>query len=150
MAMDLSKSPTNRKLGWWWGFVAQLTAALPWWRNHGFIRDFMDYGLVMTGAGRFGDGEAPDVDFVTPIQAGFLYLNRWMEVLGGGTFIGMTYGGLLLIVGGWFGLQHLLKPRVGILGAGAIAWVIIVCSASQHTIIWHNTLEIFCIALVTW
>jgi len=93
MAMDLSKSPTNRKLGWWWGFVAQLTAALPWWRNHGFIRDFMDYGLVMTGAGRFGDGEAPDVDFVTPIQAGFLYLNRWMEVLGGGTFIGMTYGG---------------------------------------------------------
>ncbi|MGY8718777.1 MAG: hypothetical protein ACKVI3_13485 [Verrucomicrobiia bacterium] len=150
MEKDHSKSPTNRKLGWWWGFVALLTASLPWWRNHGFIRDFMDYGLVMAGAGRIGDGEAPYVDFVTPIQAGFLYLNRWMEVLGGGTFIGMTYGGLLLIVGGWFGLQHLLKPRVGILGAGAIAWVIIVSPSSQHTIIWHNTLGVFCIALVTW
>lgn len=145
-----SKPPSFSRYGWWWGCIAALTAALPWWRNHGFIRDFMDYGLVMAGAGRIGDGEAPYVDFVTPIQAGFLYLNRWVEAWGGGTFIGMTYGGLLLIVGGWYGLQHILKPRLGAMGATAVAWIIIVCSASQHTIIWHNTLGVFCIALVTW
>lgn len=150
MNKDLSNSPTTRKLGWWWGLVALLTAALPWWRNHGFIRDFMDYGLVMAGAGRIGNGEAPYVDFITPIQAGFLHLNRWVEILGGGTFIGMTYGGLLLILGGWLALQRMLKTHLSDLEAGGIAWIIIVCSASQHSIIWHNTLGVFCIALVTW
>ncbi len=145
-----SKPPLLRRYRFWWGCVAVLTAALPWWRNHGIIRDFMDYGLVMAGAGRIGDGEAPYVDFVTPIQAGFLYLNRGIEILGGGTFIGMTYGGLLLISGGWYGLRHLLNPRLGAMGSAVVAWIIIVCSASQHTIIWHNTLGVFCIALVTW
>ncbi|MDB4474569.1 hypothetical protein N9023_06135 [Opitutaceae bacterium] len=141
---------TSGKTTWWWGLAAIISAGLPWWRNHGLIRDFMDYGLVMAGAGRIGDGEAPYVDFITPIQAGFLYLNRGIEVFGGGTFIGMTYGGLALIIGGWLLLKSMLQDFCGKQKATWIAWIIIVCTASQHSIIWHNTLGVICVTAVVW
>lgn len=50
---------TNDRTTWWWGLAAIVSAGLPWWRNHDVIRDFMDYGLVMAGSGKIGDGEAP-------------------------------------------------------------------------------------------
>jgi len=141
---------TNDRTTWWWGLAAIVSAGLPWWRNHDVIRDFMDYGLVMAGSGRVGDGEAPYVDFITPIQAGFLYLNRGIEVIGGGTFIGMTYGGLALIIGGGLLLKSMLQDHGGKPQATWIAWIIIVCTASQHTIIWHNTLGVICVTAVVW
>lgn len=150
MAKKFLNQLTSEKSVWWWGLAAVVSAALPWWRNHGFIRDFMDYGLVMSGAGRIGDGEAPYVDFVTPIQAGFLFLNQWIETIGGGTFIGMTYGGLALIIGGWWLLRSMLQPNWGGRKSTWIAWIIIVCTASQHSIVWHNTLGVVCVAAAVW
>lgn len=74
-----------------------LIALLPWWRNHGYLRDLYDYGLVIAANGHLNLGERPYVDFTTPIQAGFLGLSWMFERLGGGTYGGLTLGGAALI-----------------------------------------------------
>lgn len=130
--------------------VLAITATLPWWRNHDHLRDFMDYGLVMAANGRMAAGEEPYVDFLTPIQAGFLKLNHAAEVLGGGDYLGLTRGGLALIVITFVGLQTMATRRCSGWMAALIAWAIAVGSAAQHTIIWHNTLGVLCLAAATW
>src|SRR5258708_32789999 len=77
--------------------VALITLA-PWWRNHHYLRDFYDYGLVMSGVGRIEAGERPFVDFVTPIQSGTFLFNGWAEKLGDGTYQAMTWGAAALVV----------------------------------------------------
>ena len=78
--------------------VVVLAALLPWWRNHSYLRDLYDYGLVIAANGHFNLGERPYVDFTTPIQAGFLGLGWLFERLGGSTYSGLTLGGAFLIV----------------------------------------------------
>jgi len=55
---------------------------LPWVRNHSYLRDFYDYGLVIAGLGLIEQGQHPYVDFTTPIQAGFFGLSRLIEYVG--------------------------------------------------------------------
>ncbi len=47
-------------------------ALLPWWRNHSYLRDLYDYGVVLEANGRLALGERPYVNFKSPMQAGFL------------------------------------------------------------------------------
>ena len=75
-----------------------LIALLPWWRNHGYLRDLYDYGLVIAANGHLNLGERPYVDFTAPIQAGFLGLWWMFERVGGSTYAGLTLGGAALIV----------------------------------------------------
>ena len=44
----------------------------------------------------------------------------------------------------------MLQDHCGKLNATWIAWIIIVCTASQHSIIWHNTLAVICVTAVVW
>lgn len=130
--------------------IVALVALLPWWRHHAYLRDFYDYGLVMSGVGRIAGGERPYVDFVTPIQTGTFLFNGWAEKAGGGTFQGMTLGGAALIVLAAIGLAYLFARRwpawLAVLAAGAL----VAMSASQHTIVWHNSIGALCVVAVAW
>lgn len=137
---------------WWQGLALgalALIVALPWIRNHDRLRDFMDYGLVMAAVGRMDAGEAPYRDFTTPIQAGFLQLNRWAEKIGGGDYLGMTYGGLALIVVSFLAMTWLLSQRLAMPWALFYAATLTTATASQHTIIWHNPLGVICLAFAS-
>lgn len=103
----------------------------------------MDYGLVAAASGRIQAGESPYVDFLTPIQAGFLQLNSWVETLLGGGFLGLTRGGALLIVVTFGSFAALLGRAWPRWFAIVLASAITILAASQHTIIWHNTLGVF-------
>jgi hypothetical protein len=91
--------------------LASILALAPWWRNHRFLRDFYDYGLVMAGVGRIATGERPYVDFLTPIQTGTFLFNVWAEKLGDGTYQAMTQGAALLIILSVFVLAGILYRR---------------------------------------
>lgn len=130
--------------------VGMLLALLPWWRNHGYLRDFYDYGLVMSGVGRIAGGERPYVDFVTPIQTGTFLFNGWAEKAGDGTFQGMTFGAAMLIMLATIGLMLLFAQRWPAWLATVMAVALVTMSASQHTIIWHNSVGALCIVAVAW
>lgn len=123
---------------------------LPWWRHHSFIRDFYDYGLVIAGVGRIAGGERPYVDFVTPIQSGLFLFNWLAEAAGGGNFQGMVRGGavftLAMLLGLWLVLARRMTPAPALL----VAFAVTAGSAAQHTIIWHNTVGVLCLALAAW
>lgn len=130
--------------------VGTVIALLPWWRNHGYLRDLYDYGLVLASNGHLDRGEKPYVDYTTPIQAGFLGLNWLIEKAGGGTYAGLTRGGAVLILGAGLLLPLMLARRWPWWAALLVGGVVTIASASQHTILWHNTLGVFCLALVSW
>jgi hypothetical protein len=130
--------------------AALLLALLPWWRNHDYLRDFFDYGLVMSGVSRISDGERPYVDFVTPIQSGTFWLNALPERLGGGTYQAMTLGAAALIILSLVTLAWLLARRLPWWAAIVLAGAVVIGSASQHTIIWYNSVGVLCLAVAAW
>ncbi len=130
--------------------VGALVALLPWWRNHGYLRDLYDYGLVITANGLMERGERPYVDFTTSIQAGFLGLNWLVEKVGGGTYAALARGGAGLILASGLLLPLLLVRRWPWWAAVAVGGVVTLGAAAQHTILWHNTLGVFTLALVAW
>ena len=125
-------------------------ALIPWWRNHSYLRDTYDYGLVLAANGHLELGERPYVDFTTPIQAGFLGLNWLIERAGGGTYFALTLGGAGLIVGTAVLLILMLARRWPWWAALTVGGAVVVAGASQHTILWHNSLGVSCLAAVTW
>lgn len=130
--------------------LAVVVALMPWCRNHRYLRDFMDYGLVMAAGARIDAGEHPYADFATPIQCGTYWLNRASQALAGNTYQGMTWGNAALIAGATVLLALLLARRWPAWIAVPIAWAVVCGSASQHTIVWYNSLGVICLALATW
>jgi len=130
-------------------FVAVL-AVLPWCRNRGYLRDFMDYGLVIAGNARIEAGERPYRDFTTPLQTGTFLLNGAAERVFGGTYLGMTWGGVLATILAGAGLTWVLARRWPSIPAALVALAVTVASFSQHTIIWYNAVGVGCLALVVW
>lgn len=135
-----------------WCFLAGLLALmlLPWWHNHSYLRDLYDYGLVIAANGHMDRGERPYVDFTTPIQAGFLGLNWLVEKAGGGTYEALTRGAAGLILASALVLPLMLVRRWPWWAALVLGGTVTAASAAQHTILWHNTLGVFCLALVAW
>ncbi len=145
------RPPENRRRWVWAALLAGLVIALlPWWRNHDYLRDFYDYGLVIAAVGRIDQGELPYVDFATPIQAGYLGLSWLVERIGGGTYLALTRGGAALIAVMTLGLGLMLSRRWPVWAAVPLAVLVTCASATQHTIAWHNTLGVFGLALVAW
>jgi hypothetical protein len=125
-------------------------ALLPWLRNHDYLRDFYDYGLVISALGRIGQGQLPYVDFATPIQAGFFGLSWLVESAGGGTYLALSRGGAVMIVLMAALFTTMLARQWPWWAAAVTALAVTVASASQHTILWHNTLGVFTLGLVAW
>ncbi len=145
-------APSRRYTPLFWFLLATLlvVALLPWWRNHGYLRDLFDYGIVIEANGRLALGERPYVDFTTPIQAGFFGLNWVVERVGGGDYRALTLGGAALIALSALLLPLLLVRRWPAWAAVLVGGAVTVSAASQHTILWHNALGVTCLALVTW
>lgn len=127
-----------------------LLALLPWWRNHGYLRDFYDYGLFIKVNARLDAGQKPWVDFTTPAQSASFVGNYIAEKLGGRTYQGMTYGAAALIIAAVCALGVLLSRRWSALAAALVATGIVVCSGSQHTILFYNPVGVLALALVAW
>ncbi len=136
---------------WIWLTAALAVASLlPWMRNHGFLDDLYDYGLVMSGVGRIAEGERPYRDFVTPIQTGVFLVNGAAETVFGSTYRGMTRGALVLTALSFLAMVAVLARGFGVgaavlLGA-ALTWL----THAQHTIIWYNATGVLLLALVAW
>lgn len=130
--------------------VVTVVGIAPWVRNHGFLRDFYDYGLFINASARIEAGQRPFVDFATPAQSAALLLNHVVERLGGGTYIGMTWGAAALIAVAAVGLLLLLGRRWPWPLAAVLTAAIVACSASQHTILFYNPIGVFAMALVVW
>lgn len=135
-----------------WGVLVIVVGLsfLPWWRNQGYLRDLYDYGLVITANGHLERGERPYVDFTTPIQAGFLGLNWLIEKAGGGTYAALTRGAAGLILACGFLLPVMLARRWPWWAALVVGAAVTAAGASQHTILWHNTLGVVCLAIAAW
>lgn len=132
------------------GIAVCLIALLPWWRNHGFLRDFYDYGLFINVNARLTAGERPYADFTTPAQSATFLLNYAAESVGGGTYLGMTRGAAALILLGGMGLMLVLARRFSPWVAALLSLAIVTGSASQHTIVFYNPLGVLAMALVVW
>lgn len=131
--------------------LATLAAALaPWLRNRNMLRDFLDYGLMMTAAGRIEAGQRPYRDFISPLQSASYAINAGVEHLFGGTFQAMTLGNGIAIVLGLAGLAILLAQRMSVRAALLFAGAIVIGTLSQHTIIWYNGLGVLAVAAVCW
>jgi len=132
------------------GLAVSLLALLPWWHNHGFLKDFYDYGLFINVNARLAEGQRPFTDFTTPAQSATFLLNYVAESVGGGTYVGLTRGAAALIVLAGLGLTLLLARRFNPWVAALLALAIVVGSASQHTIIFYNPLGVVAMALTVW
>jgi hypothetical protein len=147
---EVPGSAASRARAAGWLVLGAVVALLPWGRHHDFIRDFYDYGLVIAGVGRIAGGERPYVDFVTPIQSALFLLNGAAEWIGGGGFLGMVRGGAVFAAGTLVVLGLVLRRWWPAGAAAAVAFAVVAASAAQHTIIWHNTVGVACLALVAW
>lgn len=123
---------------------------LPWWRNHSYLRDLYDYGLVIAATGQIERGDRPYVNFTTPIQAGFLGLSWLIEKMGGGNYAALTKGGAGLALLSGLLLPLMLVRRWPWWAALVVGAAVTAGGAVQHTILWHNALGVFCLALVVW
>ncbi|RXK55282.1 hypothetical protein ESB00_05125 [Oleiharenicola lentus] len=131
------------------GLFAVLALA-PWWRNHTHLRSFFDYGLAMAGAGRIEAGQKPYVDFITPAQAGWYFLNWASEKVGGGTFQAMTLGGAASILISYAVLLGMLARRWSLPAAAVMAGGLVCATVSQHTLWWYNPWGVICLTVVAW
>lgn len=136
--------------GWIVAGFGLILALAPWWRNREFLREYLDYGIMMAGVGRIAEGQRPYVDFGTPLQSATLWLNWAAERIFGGTFLGMTWGNAVLITMSMMVLTYLLAGKSPRWLALLLPWVVVVSSAGQHTIIWYNSIGVICLAIVTW
>jgi hypothetical protein len=140
----------HRRWSWLLVLPALALSLAPWWRHHHYLRDFYDYGLVMSGVGRIAAGERPYVDFTTPIQTGVFLFNGWAEKLGGGTFQAMTWSAPAFTIMAVVALAFLLARRWSWPAATASVAAFAAMTLSQHTILWHNVLGTVLVALATW
>lgn len=129
-----------------------MTAVLlaPWWRNHTLLVDFYDYGLVMAAALRMTEGEQPYVDFLTPIQTLHFRLAVWAEAVFGARYLSLTYANALFIGSAFLGSVVVLWRSLGFVTSVLVASAVVVASAGQHTIVWHNALGVMWMAAVVW
>jgi hypothetical protein len=133
-----------------WAVVVATIALLPWWRNHTYLRDFYDYGLVIAGNARILAGERPYADFATPIQSGMFLANLGAERVFGGTFLAMTWGAAVAITMAAVGFTLLLARRWPGWVSALVTAGVMAGSLSQHTILWHNAIGVVCLAAVAW
>ncbi len=148
-----TRAGTNlrRKVLFLVGAVVGLAFLLvPWWRNHALLIDFYDYGLVMAASLRIQLGERPYVDFATPIQTLHFLQAVWAESIFGPRYLSLTYANAIFISVAFVTMAGLLKRPLGSAVALLVAAAVVVASAGQHTIVWHNAMGVTFLALVVW
>ena len=134
-------------MGW---LVVTILALAPWWHNRLFLRDLFDYGLMIIAAGRLNTGETPWVDFLSVHQSGSLWINALAERWLGGDYQALVWGNAWFIVASIAALALLLNLRNTPWSAYIISLGVVAGSASQHTIIWYNSIGVITLAGIGW
>ena len=138
-----------RSAGWMLaGGTVLLAVLLPWWRNHRYVSDFFDWSLAVAGAGKLRAGLRPYVDFSTPLQSLTFRLDGLAEWLCGERWLSLTYANALLIGLGFVALVVVWRRVLPRGDALLVAATLVMCSAGQHAVLWHNSLGLLCLALV--
>jgi hypothetical protein len=141
---------TSRWQFWLLFSVVALVTLAPWWRNHSYLRSFFDYGVPMGAAGRLAEGQRPYVDFITPTQAGWFWVNRIIERVGDGTFQAMTRGGAICTVVSLAVLLGMLSRRWPVPVAAAVVGALLCGTVAQHTLFWYNPWGVVLLIVMAW
>lgn len=123
-------------------------AVVIWWRNRDILRDIFDYSIIAAAAGKVEAGFKPYVDIYSPMQSAIYLLNVAAEAIGGRTYLGLTWGGLIQAIGGGWLLLGLLWRPAGALLAMATAMAVMLAGSLQHVIFFYNPVGITCLGVV--
>jgi hypothetical protein len=124
-------------------------AAICWVRNRDILSDLYDYSSMIAAAGKIEAGLKPYKDFRSTMQSACYALPRLVEVVFGRSYLGLTWGGLLVSMGGATVVFGLLRKNLGALLAALIAGAITLAGFAQHVVLFYNPLGILCFAIVT-
>jgi hypothetical protein len=128
--------------------LVMATAATIWLRNRDILSDTYDYSSLITAAGKVEAGLKPYVDFRSTMQSAGYLLSRGVELIAGRNYLGLTWGGLALSLGGAIALATLLWRRCGPVQAATLTGAVTLAGFAPHVIIFYNPLGILCLAIV--
>ncbi|MFT3830550.1 MAG: hypothetical protein QM691_12685 [Opitutaceae bacterium] len=127
-------------------FIGALVAI--WLRNRDILRDLYDYSSVIVSAGKIQAGLRPFADFRSTMQSATYALNRAVELLFGANYLALTWGGLIVSLGGAAALAWLWRRSFGWTVAAILAGAVAVSGLAQHVVVFYNPVGLLCFALV--
>lgn len=128
--------------------MALIGATVFWLRNRDILSDLYDYSSMIAAVGKVEAGLKPYADFRSTMQSACYVLPDLVEQVFGHNYLGLTWGGLLLSLGGALALFVLLRGNCGTLPAAAITAAVTWAGFAQHVIIFYNPLGLLCLAIV--
>jgi hypothetical protein len=120
-----------------------------WLRNRDILRDLYDYSSVIVAAGKIEAGLRPYVDFRSTMQSATYALNRGVELLFGANYLALTWGGLIVSLGGGAALAWLWRCSFGWTAAIVLAGTVAVSGFSQHVVVFYNPVGLLCLSVVS-
>jgi hypothetical protein len=126
--------------------LVAVTVAI-WWRNHDILSDLYDYSSVIVAAGKIEAGLKPYVDFRSTMQSSTYFLNRGVELVFGRNYLGLTVGGLGVVLAGAVTLFALWRRSFGTAGGLMLTAAVVWSGLSQHVVVFYNTVGILCLAI---
>jgi hypothetical protein len=119
-----------------------------WLRNRDILRDLYDYSSVIVAAGKIEVGLRPYSDFRSTMQSATYALNRGVELVFGANYLALTWGGLLVSLGGGCVLTWLWRRSFGWTVAAMLAGAVAVGGFAQHVVVFYNPIGLLCLAIV--
>lgn len=120
-----------------------------WLRNRDILRELYDYSSVIVAAGKIEAGLRPYVDFRSTMQSAIYALNRGVELLFGANYLALTWGGLIVSLGGGAALAWLWRRSFGWTAAIVLAGTVAVSGFSQHVVVFYNPVGLLCLSVVS-
>jgi hypothetical protein len=140
--------PTSNRLAILLAGAFSLAVVAIWLRNRDILRDLYDYSSVIVAAGKIEAGLRPYADFRSTMQSATYALNRGVELLFGANYLALTWGGLIVSLGGGAALAWLWRRSFGSAVAIILAGAIAVGGLSQHVVVFYNPVGLLCLAMV--
>lgn len=149
--MAFSSAPKFTRQTWFSGLTIVLLAfaiVALWQRNRDILRDVFDYSPMIAAAGKVEAGLKPYTDVRAPMQSAVYLLNYGAERIFGRNYLGLTWGGLVLALGGALLIRGLVGRRLGPVAATGVAFAVAAAGPLQHEIFFYNSIGIFCFSAV--
>lgn len=145
---SLDRSQWDFRFGYTVLILVVLGATMVWLRNRDILSDLYDYSSMITAAGKIEAGLKPYTDFRSTMQSACYVLPALVENIFGHNYLGLTWGGLVLSLGGALVLFALLRPSFGVFTAAMLTGAMTLAGFAQHVVVFYNPLGILCLALV--
>ncbi len=149
--MAFSPASKSNRQAWLSGLtLVLLTLAIVglWQRNRDILRDVFDYSAMIAAAGKVEAGLKPYADVRSPMQSAVYLLNYETERIFGRSYLGLTWGGLVLALGGALLIRGQLVSRLGPVAATGVAFAVAAAGPLQHEIFFYNSIGMLCFSAV--